>query len=87
MPQQSGAREHRDHGGRCHFDGPQAEQILAAGDADLIALGREPLADPNWPFHAAEALKIENPYAVLPKYYGFYLGARPRPIADSTQRI
>jgi 2,4-dienoyl-CoA reductase-like NADH-dependent reductase (Old Yellow Enzyme family) len=58
------------------LDGPQAEQILAAGDADLIALGRELLADPNWPFHAAEALKIENPYAVLPKYYGFYLERR-----------
>ena len=58
------------------LDGPQAEQILESGDADLIALGRELLADPNWPFHAAEVLKIENPYAVLPKYYGFYLERR-----------
>ena len=58
------------------LDGPQAEHILAAGDADLIALGRELLADPNWPFHAAEALRIENPYGVLPKYYGFYLERR-----------
>jgi 2,4-dienoyl-CoA reductase-like NADH-dependent reductase (Old Yellow Enzyme family) len=58
------------------LDGPQAEQILESGDADLIALGRELLADPNWPFHAAEALKIENPYAVLPKYYSFYLERR-----------
>jgi 2,4-dienoyl-CoA reductase-like NADH-dependent reductase (Old Yellow Enzyme family) len=58
------------------LDGPQAEKILESGDADLIALGRELLADPNWPFHAAEALKIDNPYAILPKYYGFYLGRR-----------
>jgi 2,4-dienoyl-CoA reductase-like NADH-dependent reductase (Old Yellow Enzyme family) len=58
------------------LDGPQAEHILEAGDADLIALGRELLADPNWPFHAALALKIENPYAVLPKYYAFYLERR-----------
>ena len=58
------------------LDGPQAEHILKAGDADLIALGRELLADPNWPFHAALALKIENPYAVLPKYYAFYLERR-----------
>jgi 2,4-dienoyl-CoA reductase-like NADH-dependent reductase (Old Yellow Enzyme family) len=58
------------------LDGHQAERILEDGDADLIALGRELLADPNWPFHAAEALKIENPYAVLPKYYSFYLERR-----------
>src|SRR5262249_48475926 len=53
-----------------------ADHILAAGDADPIALGRELLADPNWPFHAAEALGIDNPYSVLPKYYGFYLERR-----------
>src|SRR5206468_10405798 len=29
----------------------QAEEALAAGNADLIALGREALYDPNWPLH------------------------------------
>ena len=58
------------------LDGPQAERVLVDGDADLIAIGRELLADPNWPFHAAEVLGIENPYAVLPKYYSFYLERR-----------
>ena len=31
----------------------QAEAILAAGDADLIALARAILYDPRWPWHAA----------------------------------
>ena len=31
----------------------QAEAILAAGDADFIALARAILYDPRWPWHAA----------------------------------
>ena len=58
------------------LDGPQAEDILATGKADLVAIGREFLADPNWPFHAAEALGVANPFAILPKFYGFYLERR-----------
>ncbi len=34
----------------------QAEAILAAGDADAIALARAMLYDPRWPWHAAAAL-------------------------------
>jgi 2,4-dienoyl-CoA reductase-like NADH-dependent reductase (Old Yellow Enzyme family) len=34
----------------------QAEAILAAGDADMIALARGVLYDPRWPWHAAAAL-------------------------------
>ena len=34
----------------------QAEEILANGQADLIAVGREALFDPNWPLHAQLAL-------------------------------
>lgn len=38
------------------MDGPQAEAILAEGSADLIAVGREFLRDPNWALNAALAL-------------------------------
>ena len=31
----------------------QAEDILAQGQADIVAIGREVLFDPNWPLHAA----------------------------------
>jgi len=34
----------------------QAEAIVGAGDADLIALARTVLYDPRWPWHAAAAL-------------------------------
>ena len=34
----------------------QAEAIVAAGDADLVALARAMLWDPRWPWHAAAVL-------------------------------
>jgi 2,4-dienoyl-CoA reductase-like NADH-dependent reductase (Old Yellow Enzyme family) len=37
-------------------DAQQAEQIVAGGRADLVALGRAMLYDPRWPWHAAAAL-------------------------------
>jgi len=36
---------------------PQAEAIVASGDADLVLLARELLRDPYWPLHAAAALR------------------------------
>ena len=38
------------------FDPKQAETIVASGQADLIAVARAVLDDPNWPHHAAVAL-------------------------------
>lgn len=38
------------------LDPAHAETILRDGDADLVALGREALFDPNWPLHAELAL-------------------------------
>lgn len=37
-------------------DAAQAEEILKAGAADLILLGRELLRNPAWPWQAAAAL-------------------------------
>ncbi|WP_413742634.1 NADH:flavin oxidoreductase/NADH oxidase [Sodalis sp. RH15] len=44
-------------------DAEQAETIVAAGDADMIALARAVLYDPRWPWHAAAKLgaKINGP--------------------------
>jgi 2,4-dienoyl-CoA reductase-like NADH-dependent reductase (Old Yellow Enzyme family) len=44
----------------------QAEQIVAAGDADIVLLGRELLRNPYWPLHAA--LALEQPVAPPPQY-------------------
>jgi 2,4-dienoyl-CoA reductase-like NADH-dependent reductase (Old Yellow Enzyme family) len=38
-------------------DPQDAERIVAEGEADLIALARGALEDPNWPIHARHALE------------------------------
>src|SRR4051812_12025880 len=54
----------------------QAEEALAAGRADLIAIGREALYDPNWPLHAAQALGADPDMARWPVQYGWWLSRR-----------
>ncbi len=40
----------------------QAEDIIASGKADIVALARGMLYDPHWAWHAAAALGAEAPY-------------------------
>ncbi|MFN2646404.1 MAG: NADH:flavin oxidoreductase/NADH oxidase [Burkholderiales bacterium] len=54
----------------------QAEEALAAGRADLIAIGREALYDPNWPLHAAQALGADPEMQTWPVQYGWWLVRR-----------
>jgi 2,4-dienoyl-CoA reductase-like NADH-dependent reductase (Old Yellow Enzyme family) len=54
----------------------QAEAILEDGDADLVALGRQMMAEPHWLYRAALELDIDNPHAILPRNYAFYLERR-----------
>jgi 2,4-dienoyl-CoA reductase-like NADH-dependent reductase (Old Yellow Enzyme family) len=49
----------------------QADAIVAAGDADIVLLGREFLRDPYWPLHAAITLGEEASWPVQ------YLRAAP----------
>ena len=53
-----------------------AEEALQAGRADLIAIGREALYDPNWPLHAAAALGVDPDFAQWPQQYGWWLTRR-----------
>lgn len=53
----------------------QAEKILAGGEADAVALGRELLLNPYWPRQAARALGAEHPF---PPQYGRAERARYR---------
>ena len=52
----------------------QAEEV--AGKADLVAIGREALHDPNWPLHAAQALGADPEFARWPVQYGWWLTRR-----------
>jgi 2,4-dienoyl-CoA reductase-like NADH-dependent reductase (Old Yellow Enzyme family) len=40
----------------------QAEQIIGAGEADVVFLARAMLRDPYWALHAAKALKVDVAY-------------------------
>ncbi|WP_158745778.1 NADH:flavin oxidoreductase/NADH oxidase [Acidisphaera sp. L21] len=60
------------------LDGPQAEAILQAGRADLIAIGREVLTDPHWALHAAQALGDDVDWQRWPPSYGWWLELRDR---------
>ncbi|MBU1359384.1 MAG: NADH:flavin oxidoreductase/NADH oxidase [Gammaproteobacteria bacterium] len=57
-------------------DAAQAEAILQAGKADLIALGREALFDPYWAHHAASALGVDPEYRRWPVRHGVWLAKR-----------
>jgi 2,4-dienoyl-CoA reductase-like NADH-dependent reductase (Old Yellow Enzyme family) len=59
------------------LSGPQAEQILQNGQADLIAVAREALVDPYWPRHAARELGADaGAFADWPQQYGWWLDKR-----------
>src|SRR4051812_13350039 len=53
----------------------QAEAIVAEDRADFVAIGREALADPNWPLHAEAALgavEAERPFESWPQQSGWW---------------
>lgn len=54
----------------------QAEEIIRSGSADLTALGREFLHNPNWPIDAAQKLGVESPFANVGHSLGYWLGKR-----------
>jgi len=54
----------------------QAEAILRAGSADLIAIAREALNDPHWALHAAQELGADSGFDVWPEQYGWWLARR-----------
>ena len=68
------------------FDPQAAEAIVATGEADLVALGREALNDPNWPLHALSALADSpDPYAAWPKQAAYAIRGRARVLESLAQ--
>ena len=62
----------------------QAEKILGEGKADLIALARELLYNPNWALDAARKLGAEQPFAVVPAAAGWWLARRAATVPEVT---
>ncbi len=67
-------------------DPEHAEAILQAGQADLVAIGREALYNPNWPLHAEMALGCEGSYESWPVQYGWWLEKRRHVLERSVRR-
>ena len=57
----------------------QAEAVLAEGEADLVAIGREAMANPNWALMARGVLEpgsTEDVFATWPPQHGWWLEKR-----------
>jgi 2,4-dienoyl-CoA reductase-like NADH-dependent reductase (Old Yellow Enzyme family) len=70
----------------------QAEAVLQEGRADLVALGREALYNPNWPVDAARKLGVADHFGLMPPNSGWWLSKRegipgfvPSTFGDSQQ--
>jgi 2,4-dienoyl-CoA reductase-like NADH-dependent reductase (Old Yellow Enzyme family) len=67
-------------------DAGQAEEILASGKADMVAMARAILDDPRWVWHAAErfGVKLDYPPQYARSHWSLWPGAklaRPRGIS------
>ena len=60
------------------WDAEVCEDVLASGKADMIALARELLDDPNWPLRMATQLGDDKDYEKWPIESGWWLMKRNR---------
>ncbi len=58
------------------WEAKACEEIINNGDADMIALARELLNDPNWPLHAAAELKADDNHEKWHNEFGWWLSKR-----------
>ncbi|HSW19251.1 MAG TPA: NADH:flavin oxidoreductase/NADH oxidase [Ramlibacter sp.] len=59
----------------------QANAVVASNAADLVAIGRAALHNPNWPLHAREALDAAAGFGDWPLQFGWWL-TRRKPVLD-----
>ncbi|MCG8695306.1 MAG: NADH:flavin oxidoreductase/NADH oxidase, partial [Minwuiales bacterium] len=60
------------------WDAEECEAVVTDGSADMVALARELLDDPNWPLHAAAALGADENHQMWPPESGWWLMKRAR---------
>jgi len=61
-----------------------AEQIVQSGAADLVALGRELIYNPNWPVDAAQKLGVDPDFQVMQRRSSFWLDRRAKTVPGLT---
>ena len=59
-----------------------AEELVASGAADLIAVGREMLYNPNWTLDAAQKLGVDPDFEVINPHTGFWLERRAKSVPE-----
>ena len=62
------------------WDAAVADAVVRDGKADLVALAREVLYDPNWPLHAARELGADPDFGKWHPQFGWWLNRRERVI-------
>lgn len=60
------------------WDAAAANEIVESGQADLVALARELLSDPNWTLRAAGDLGRDQDYGLWKPEFGWWLRRRDR---------
>ena len=60
------------------WDAQKCEDIIASGKADMIAIARELLDNPNWVLHAAQSLEVDMEHKLWPVEFGWWLKRRQR---------
>lgn len=63
------------------LDPLQAENVLETGSADIVAIGREAMFNPNWPLHAHQALLGTHRFEDWPQQAGWWLEKRSKSLA------
>ncbi|MDA0230301.1 MAG: NADH:flavin oxidoreductase/NADH oxidase [Proteobacteria bacterium] len=58
--------------------GAEANSLIEDGRADIAAIGREILFNPNWPHHAARELGVDLEYRAWHPQFGWWLRNRDR---------
>ncbi|MEM1384141.1 MAG: NADH:flavin oxidoreductase/NADH oxidase [Pseudomonadota bacterium] len=67
-------------------DPAYAERVLQDGKADLIAIGREALFNPNWSLHAAREMSPDQSFDYWPPNTGWWLEVRQRMTSSQDPR-
>lgn len=60
------------------WDADACEAIISQNQADMVALARELLDDPNWPLHAAATLGADQAHELWHQESGWWLSKRDR---------
>ena len=60
------------------LDAGFADEVVGEGQADLVALAREALNNPNWPLHAARELGLDRDFSFWKPQFGWWLNKRAR---------